>query len=89
MSSKKQKRKLPKVEINAIRAKELQKEIVAAHESHALIKRACMEAEKERISITAEREAIAREAFAANLKKVKEKIEKAKKQESDACSSLE
>lgn len=134
---------ITKVEINSSRAKELQKEIAAAHESHALLKRACMEAEKERVSIKYEREAIAREASAAaeqirkqklailqdtgaakdlerklavttaavenlqneinlvkrseskvckgieNLRKVKEEIEKAMKQESDACSSLE
>lgn len=65
---------IAKIEINAIRAKELQKEIVAAHESHALIKRACMEAEKERISITAEREAIAREASAAAEQIRKQKL---------------
>jgi chromosome segregation ATPase len=63
-----------KVEVNSSRAKELQKEIVAAHESHALLKLACMEAEKERVSITAEREAIAREASAAAEQIRKQKL---------------
>ena len=64
-SSKHAKEEITKVEINSSRAKELHKEIVADHEYHTLLKRACMEAEKERDSIKDEREAIVREASAA------------------------